>query len=404
LPPDGAQRRGASADFCVDAAMNETAILAIEARLEWRSEHAAHVDHLLVKPSALQADGRWLAAGEALAGMAAVKLDATPWCQPAGQPPIELAPDAFHPRAEMVAGRYYPRLAFGGLLGNARDLRPVRLLAAGSKAACWCVDPNHPLAAADVRLILRHTRQAAAPGMRLVELFDGPGMQVPPADPAGAYFSATDLSRQDSAADAVFYATPRLTQHLDAQCRTDIATLYGRLLQPGMKVLDLMASGDSHLPETPGGLQVSGLGMNQAELAANPRLSARLVQDLNATTALPWPDCSFDCVLCTAAIEYLVRPASILDEVKRILRPGGVFAISFSDRWFPPKAIRVWSALHPFERMGLVLSLLRLAGFDDLHTESRRGAKRPDDDKYIGRRGFADPLFAVWGRRGKPRR
>jgi SAM-dependent methyltransferase len=144
--------------------------------------------------------------------------------------------------------------------------------------------------------------------------------------------------------------------------------------------------------------------MNQVELAANPRLSARLVQDLNATTALPWPDCSFDCVLCTAAIEYLVRPASILDEVKRILRPGGVFAISFSDRWFPPKAIRVWSALHPFERMGLVLSLLRLAGFDDLHTESRRGAKRPDDDKYIGRRGFADPLFAVWGRRGKPRR
>ena len=384
--------------------MNETAILAIEARLAWRSEHAAHVDRLLVKPSALQADGRWLAAGEALAGMDEVKLDVTPWCQPAGQLPIELVPDAFHPRVEMVAGRFYPRLAFGGLLGNARDLRPVRLLAADSAAACWCVDPNHPLAAADVRLNLRHTQQAAAPGMRLVELFDGPGMQVPPADPAGAYFSATGLSRQDPAADAGFYATPRLTQHLDAQCRTDIAMLYGRLLQPGMKVLDLMASCDSHLPETARGLQVSGLGMNQVELAANPRLSERLVQDLNATAALPWPDCSFDCVLCTASIEYLVRPASMLDEVKRVLRPGGVVAISFSDRWFPTKAIRVWSALHPFERMGLVLSLLWLAGFDDLNTESLRGSRRPDDDKYIGLRSFADPLFAVWGRSGKPRR
>lgn len=52
--------------------------------------------------------------------------------------------------------------------------------------------------------------------------------------------------------------------------------------------------------------------------------------------------------------------------------------------------------------MGLVLSLLRLAGFDDLNTESLRGSRRPDDDKYIGLRSFADPLFAVWGRSGKP--
>jgi SAM-dependent methyltransferase len=379
------------------------AAAALEARLEWRSPLATHVDRLRVNPSALQADGRWLDADRALAAADEVVLDAAPWCQPAGQAPVKLAPDAFRPRVEMVAGRFYPRMAFGGLLGNARDLRPVRLLAAGSATACWRLDPNHPLAAAGARLSLRHTGHAAAPGIRLIELFDGPGMQVPPADLAGAYLSGSGFGRQDPTDDAGFYAAPRLTQHLDAQCRADIGTLYGRLLQPGMRVLDLMSGGDSHLPAEIGDLQVSGLGMNAVELDANPRLTERRVQDLNATVALPWPDGSFDCVLCTASIEYLVQPAAVLDEVKRVLRPGGVLAISFSDRWFPTKAIRIWSEIHPFERMGLVLGLLRQAGFGDLNTESLRGTRRPADDRYIGRRSFADPLFAIWGRSRNPR-
>jgi hypothetical protein len=72
--------------------------------------------------------------------------------------------------------------------------------------------------------------------------------------------------------------------------------------------------------------------------------------------------------------------------------------ITFSDRWFPPKAIRVWGDLHPFERQALVLSLFLQAGFRDLHTESLRGLARPPDDKYAGQRTISDPLFAVWGR------
>ena len=70
--------------------MNESAVLAIEARLEWHSDHAAHVDRLLVNPPALQADGRWRAAGEEVLRGAAVTLDAAPWCQPCGQANIAL--------------------------------------------------------------------------------------------------------------------------------------------------------------------------------------------------------------------------------------------------------------------------------------------------------------------------
>jgi len=54
-----------------------------------------------------------------------------------------------------------------------------------------------------------------------------------------------------------------------------------------MRVLDLMASLDSRLPQTMAGLDVAGLGMNTEELAANPRLSERVVQDLNACPVLP---------------------------------------------------------------------------------------------------------------------
>ncbi|MGB8240565.1 MAG: hypothetical protein WCE66_05990, partial [Azonexus sp.] len=176
--------------------------MSLEARLEWHSPMAGHVDRLVINRSALQADGRWLAAGEALNRNAEVSLDPTPWCQPAGLAPIEFDTGEFRPRVELVAGRFYPRLAFGRLLGSARDTRPVRLIACDRETNIMRVDPNHPLAAGPVRMFLRPTDDAAAPGIRLAELFDGPGMQRLPDDPAAAYFPASALARDDDAADS----------------------------------------------------------------------------------------------------------------------------------------------------------------------------------------------------------
>ncbi|HYQ73124.1 MAG TPA: methyltransferase domain-containing protein, partial [Gammaproteobacteria bacterium] len=85
-------------------------------------------------------------------------------------------------------------------------------------------------------------------------------------------------------------------------------------------------------------------------------------------------------------------------EAARVLKPGAPFVITFSDRWFPTKAIELWTALHPFERMGLVLEYFREAGnFVDLHSESLRGLPRPQDDKYAGQLAASDPVFAVGG-------
>jgi SAM-dependent methyltransferase len=100
------------------------------------------------------------------------------------------------------------------------------------------------------------------------------------------------------------------------------------------------------------------------------------------------------------SIEYLVDPMAIFEEISRVLRPGGQFIVTFSNRWFPPKAVSIWSELHEFERMGLVLEyFLRSGRFNHLHTYSMRGLPRPHGDKYFPSLMYSDPVYAVWGQK-----
>ena len=141
------------------------------------------------------------------------------------------------------------------------------------------------------------------------------------------------------------------------------------------------------------------LGLNEEELRANPRATATVVHDLNREPVLPFADGSFDAVICTASVEYLLDPRRAAREIGRVLRPGGVAALSFSNRWFPPKAVRLWTDLHEFERLGLAAALLAGAGcFDGITTLSRRGAPRPPDDPHW-QLPFSDPLYLVWARK-----
>lgn len=368
--------------------------MSLEAVLRWEDGQATHRDRLILPEWALASGAALIQARAAMASLPQVTLDPQPWIMPLGLPPHTLPRGEFRLGVAPLAGRHYPRLAFHGLAEGRRDLRPCRLLACDETALV--VDLNHPLAGRAVQLILQGSdREAAA--SRFPELFTGPGMQAPPVQPAACYFPEGALDREDAGPDAVFYGRPRLVHHLDAACRGALAQLYARFLEPGARVLDLMSSWESHLPESPADLDVTGLGMNAAELAANPRLIQRVVHDLNRVPQLPFANARFDLVLCTASVEYLTHPAAVFAEVRRVLRPGGRFVVTFSDRWFPTKAIRVWSELHPFERLGLVRWLLEQAGFAGLHTETLRGLRRPVDDPYSGQRDFSDPLFAAWG-------
>ena len=81
----------------------------------------------------------------------------------------------------------------------------------------------------------------------------------------------------------------------------------------------------------------------------------------------------------------------------RVLRPGGVFVLTFSNRWFPGKAVNVWSELHEFERVGMVTQWLQQAGFGRLNTFSSRGWPRPKSDPHYGQITVSDPVYAAWG-------
>jgi SAM-dependent methyltransferase len=268
-------------------------------------------------------------------------------------------------------------------------------------------DLNHPLAGHSLDLSVTVTdirRKKGETGGQCQEwlgvLTDGPGLQSRWQGRPTDFFSPDAFERPDDRPDTGFYAQPRLVSHIDRQARETISRLYGRLLRPGMRVLDLMGSWQSHLPATVEPLEVVGLGLNEAELRQNPQLAGYLVHDLNLEPSVPWSGESFDAVICTVSVEYLTRPFDVFADILRLLKPNGLFILTFSNRWFPPKVVKIWTELLDFERLGLVLEYFhRTGGFKDLETHSARGWPRPQDDAYFPQVRFADPVFAVWGRR-----
>lgn len=305
------------------------------------------------------------------------------------------------------AGRYYPRAMIAPALGcSRRELTPFLLTEV--QAERLGVDLNHPLAGFELvlsahgRTLQQPLQNVCTDTVALLALLtgNGPGMQAKADAAVACWFACYPFERADEEHDSLFYRTPRLLSHIDATASAEVAAIYARFIKPGMKLLDLMSSWQSHLPGQCAALSVTGLGLNEQELAKNPCLDQRVLHDLNQSPALPFPDQAFDLVICSVSVEYLTRPLEVFREVARVLKPRGVFINTFSHRWFPPKAISLWARLHPFERLALVMNYYRKAGgFQDLRTESLQGLPRPPGDKYYGRLAASDPVFAVWGAR-----
>src|SRR5206468_8610791 len=137
----------------------------------------------------------------------------------------------------------------------------------------------------------------------------------------------------DESDDRQFYELARKVVHIDDAAIAALGRLYGDVLPGGGRLLDLMSSWRSHLP--PGlAAEVVGLGLNAEEMADNPQLSRHVVHDINDTPRLPFVDEEFDGAMCAVSIQYVTHPLRLFREVRRVLRPGGPFVVSFSNRCF----------------------------------------------------------------------
>lgn len=193
------------------------------------------------------------------------------------------------------------------------------------------------------------------------------------------------FDRGDPTDDARFYAYDRFVTHIDDQAIAAVTELYRELALAG-DVLDLCSSWVSHFDPAPA--RLIALGMNAHELAANPAAADHVVHDLNADPALPFADAAFDAVTCCVSVDYLTRPLEVFEEVARVLRPGGLFVCTFSNRCFPTKAIRGWLSTDDRGRCAIVAAYFRATpGFAPPTVELRNpGAP-------------GDPLYAVWAAR-----
>ncbi|WP_224448027.1 methyltransferase domain-containing protein [Haloprofundus salilacus] len=203
---------------------------------------------------------------------------------------------------------------------------------------------------------------------------------------APTLLSPTERSKLDAGDDTRFYDSPRFVHHVDAAFRTTLTELYWETLRPDGVVLDLMSSWVSHLPDDVEYERVVGHGLNRAELAENPRLDEFFVSDLNETPSLPMENASVDAVLIAVSVQYLQYPGTVFDEIRRVLRPGGVCVVSFSNRMFVRKAIRAWRTASMDERAALVRRYFEAAGeFDEIRVVPETEAGR-------------DPFYAVVAR------
>lgn len=206
-------------------------------------------------------------------------------------------------------------------------------------------------------------------------------------------------TKLDDTDDTLFYSYPRFVTHVDEGFIQQLTELYRERLEPNTYIFDMMSSWVSHLPEEIEFAQVEGHGMNEEELAKNPRLNHYFVQDLNANPQLPLPEQKFDAVLNCVSVQYLQYPDAVFSEIHRILKPGGLAIISFSNRMFYQKAITAWREASESDRVELVKRY-----FDSVITQNIPGFSQPE---VIARQshlpswmqilgmGSGDPFYAV---------
>jgi ubiquinone/menaquinone biosynthesis C-methylase UbiE len=125
----------------------------------------------------------------------------------------------------------------------------------------------------------------------------------------------------------------RMAPRYDRDMRRLEPLLFGRDARLGVcaqargDVLDVAIGTGLNLPHYPPNVRITGVDLSPVMLAAARKRAADfgLSVALSEATAehLPFPDASFDTVMCTLSLCSVADDAAAIEEMHRVLRPGG---------------------------------------------------------------------------------
>jgi ubiquinone/menaquinone biosynthesis C-methylase UbiE len=101
--------------------------------------------------------------------------------------------------------------------------------------------------------------------------------------------------------------------------------------QASGNVLEVAVGTGLNLPHYPEGTTVTGIDLSEGMLAGARRRAADLDHPVTLRQAdahaLPFTDASFDTVVCTLGLCAIPNPDNAIDEMVRVLRPGGALIL-----------------------------------------------------------------------------
>jgi len=120
-------------------------------------------------------------------------------------------------------------------------------------------------------------------------------------------------------------------------------------IEPGTRLLDLGSGAGRHAFEAGRrGAQVVALDLDRAELqrvtavaaamaeTGELQVPASIITSVGDATRMPFPDGAFDIVIASEVMEHIPADEIAIREVTRVLRPGGVAAVTVP-AWLPER-------------------------------------------------------------------
>ncbi len=126
------------------------------------------------------------------------------------------------------------------------------------------------------------------------------------------------------------------------------ADYYARCLdlaapRPGERLLDVACGGGYLLMEAERrGLRTSGIDIAESAIRRAREFAPSSALRQGDAEALPYDDASFEIVTCLGSLEHFLRPAVALEEMRRVLAPGGRAVVVVPNQWFAYDVARGW--------------------------------------------------------------